>query len=56
MKELADEYHSLLHRKTVHCKKDTECRVSRAYTEGNEDNYVVRNFIWVEKYYEKKEM
>jgi len=29
MKELADEYHRLLHRKTVRCKEDTECQVSR---------------------------
>jgi hypothetical protein len=44
MKELADEYHSLLHRKTVHCK-DMECLVSMTYTTGNEHNYMVRNFI-----------
>lgn len=25
MKELAAQYHSLLHKKTVHCKKDTGC-------------------------------
>jgi hypothetical protein len=29
MKELADEYHRLLHRKTARCKEDTECQVSR---------------------------
>jgi len=47
MKELADEYHRLLHRKTVQCKEDTECQVSRE---------MVRNFIWMEVHYEKQEM
>ena len=40
MKELAAQYHSLLHKKTVHCKKDTGCLVIRAYTMGNDDSYM----------------
>jgi hypothetical protein len=44
MKELADEYHRLQHRKTVRCKEDTECQVSREMK-----SYMVRKFIWMEK-------
>jgi len=51
MKELADEYHRLLHRKTVRCKEDTECQVSREMK-----SYMARNFIWMEVFYEKQEM
>lgn len=51
MKELADEYHCLLHRETVRCREDTECQVSREMK-----SYMVRNFIRMEVYYEKQEM
>jgi hypothetical protein len=51
MKELADEYRRLLHRKTVRCQEVTDCQVSREMK-----SYMVRNFKWMEVYYEKQEI